>query len=104
MHQGQQHAFPINAYGGYTPQIDNEFTMIAINCSFLADILQFVGPGRNELALQDQLALVIVLDNGNLQHLDIPSSKSNRRAIGRNAYLISFQEDQNSSHVESRKC
>jgi hypothetical protein len=91
IHQSQQHIFPIRAYGGHTPQIDDEFTMVAINCGFLANVLHLVGPGRNELAFQDQLALVIVLDNGNLQHTYLPISGSNRRAKQGKQYLICFQ-------------
>jgi hypothetical protein len=40
--------------------------MVTIKESFLPNSLQLVGPGRNELAFQDQLALSTVLENGNL--------------------------------------
>jgi hypothetical protein len=80
VHQSQQHIFPIRADSGHTPQIDDEFTMVAMSYSLLANLLQFVGPGRNELSLQDQLALAIVLDNGNPQHSNLPLSESNHRA------------------------
>jgi hypothetical protein len=46
--------------------------MVTIKESFLSNSLQLVGPGRNELAFQDHLALVIVLDNGYLQHSNHP--------------------------------
>jgi hypothetical protein len=91
IHQNQQHIFSISAYGGHTPQIDGEFTMVAITQSFLANVLQLVAPGRNELTLQDHSALVIALDNGNPQHSNLPISGCNRRAKCGEDYLTCFQ-------------
>jgi hypothetical protein len=66
--QSQQNIFPLSAYGGHTPQIDDESVSAAISQSFLPKVLQLVGPGSNELAFQDQLALLTVIDSGDLQH------------------------------------
>jgi hypothetical protein len=91
IYQNQQYIFSVSANGGYTPQIDDELTMVPITQSFLANALQLVAPGRNELTFQDHSALVIALDNGNSQHLSLPISGCNRHAKCGEDYLTCFQ-------------
>jgi hypothetical protein len=63
-----------------------------LSIAFLVHVLQRVDPGSNEFAFQDQLAPLIVLYNGNLQHSSIRFSERNRRAkcINWVSYLFSI--------------
>lgn len=68
-HQGEQQVFSLLCNDTHPAQIYDKLAALAIQGDVFTCISQLVGPGCNQLALQNQLKFVLTFDDRNFQHL-----------------------------------